>query len=200
MLIVENVIWECKLISKRSLHLFPILLREKDATNLDEEEKEILRDIDQVMLQEERYMWNNEENLSADDTIKYNRSKTNEEKIGKAEIRRVIQRKNRKYRMNHFGENYVKKEPDKGIGLSWYDISKKRRKKIDWLSKKIMEEENEMYESGSYKEKWNEDDMEDLDWSEKDRWLSRTRWKEKMKIDAERNGYVPNVNVNLMEK
>jgi hypothetical protein len=63
-----------------------------------------------------------------------------------------------------------------------------------------MEEENEMYESGSYQEKWNENEMEDLDWSEEDRWLSRTRWKEKMKSDAERNSYVPNVNVSLMEK
>jgi hypothetical protein len=95
MLIVENVMWECKLISKRSLHLFPILFREKDATNLDEEEKEILRDIDEVMLQEERFIWNNEENLSADDLTKYNRPRTNEEKIEKAKIRRVIQRKNK---------------------------------------------------------------------------------------------------------
>jgi hypothetical protein len=101
------------------------LLREKYATNLDEEEKEILRDIDKVMLQEERFMWNNKEYLSADDTIKYNRPKTNEEKIEKAKIRRVIQRKNKIYRMNHFGENYVKKEPDKGISPSSYDISKK---------------------------------------------------------------------------
>jgi hypothetical protein len=51
--------------------------------------------------------------------------------------------------MNHFGENYVKKEHDKRINPSSYDISKKRRKKIDWLSQKIMEEENEMFESGS---------------------------------------------------
>jgi hypothetical protein len=51
---VENAILECNLINKKSLHLFQVILREKEVNELKEDEGEIIRDIDQMMLKEER--------------------------------------------------------------------------------------------------------------------------------------------------
>jgi hypothetical protein len=123
-----------------------------------------------------------------------------EEKIEKAKIRKVNQRQNRKNRMNHNGENYIKKEPDKLMCPNWYEFYDKKKEQMKWLSEKIMEEENKLYESGSYKNEWCVESFEELYLSLEDDWLSRNKWKEKLRNDMEMNSYVPDIFVNPMRK
>jgi hypothetical protein len=81
MLKVEEVMLSCNLINKKTLHLFQVISREKDVSELDMEELEIIQDVNQMLLRDERCNLNNEEELSTSDTIRCNKPKSEEEKI-----------------------------------------------------------------------------------------------------------------------
>jgi hypothetical protein len=66
---------------ERSIHILKILLR-KDTIiqEVNEEEEKLLRNVDELLLKEERFITNREKELSSNDYIPFDFPKTKEEK------------------------------------------------------------------------------------------------------------------------
>jgi hypothetical protein len=67
-----------------------MLLRDENFDISDNEEAEIVKNIDQMLLRDKRYELNNEEEFGVNDIVPYNFPKTKEEKIETAKTKRKI--------------------------------------------------------------------------------------------------------------